>query len=107
MNLTPVTVLTDIKTFFTMTRAVVKGKYKMPWKTFFWVLLCAVYFLSPIDLLPDIVPLLGFADDSAFIIFVLLLVHQDLVAFRQAQQSPKQTILEAEIVDDKDAEKHD
>ncbi|MBP5430469.1 MAG: DUF1232 domain-containing protein [Elusimicrobiaceae bacterium] len=107
MNLTPVTLLTDVKTFFAMTRAVVKGQYKMPWKTFFWVLLCAVYFLSPIDMLPDIVPLLGFADDSAFIIFVLLLVHQDLIAFRQAQQTPKETIIEAEIVDEKDPKKHD
>lgn len=95
----PMVVLSDIQTFFAMTKAIAKGQYKMPWKTFFWVLLCTVYFLSPIDLLPDILPLLGFADDGAFILFVLLLIHQDLITFRQAQQE-KETIIEAEIVDE-------
>lgn len=76
----------------------------MPWKTFFLALICAVYFLSPIDMLPDIVPLLGFADDGAFIVFVLLLVHQDLQTFRQHQIQEKD-IIEAEIVENKDSKK--
>ena len=100
MSQNPVTLLSDVKTFFTMTKAIVKGQYKMPWKTFFWVLLCCVYFLSPIDLLPDILPVLGFADDGAFIVFVLLLIHQDLNNFRLAQQ-PREDIIEAEVVDEK------
>lgn len=91
------TLLSDVKTFFVMTKAIVKGKYKMPWKTFFWVLLCAVYFLSPIDLLPDILPILGFADDGAFILFVLLLIHQDLNTFRQTQYT-QDTVIEAEVI---------
>ncbi len=104
MTSQPLSILGDIGTFFAMTKAIIKGQYKMPWKTFFWVLLCLVYFLSPIDLLPDIVPLLGFADDGAFIVFVLLLLHQDLNTFRQVQQD-KQTIIEAEIVEEE--EHHD
>ena len=82
-----------------MTRAIVAGRYKMPWGTFGWILLCGVYFLSPIDALPDILPVLGFADDGAFLVFVLLLLHKDLSRFRQYQQD-KKTILEAEIVED-------
>jgi len=93
------TLLSDVKTFFVMTKSIVKGRYKMPWKTFFWVMLCAVYFLSPIDLLPDILPILGFADDGAFILFVLLLIHQDLNTFRQTQQQ-QGTVIEAEIIDE-------
>ena len=95
----PATVFSDIQTFFAMVRAIVKGQYKMPWKTFFWILLCLVYFLSPIDLLPDVLPILGFADDGAFIVFVLLLIHQDLMLFRQSQQD-RETVIEAEIVDE-------
>ena len=75
----------------------------MPWKTLGWILLCGVYFLSPIDALPDILPLLGFADDGAFMIFVLLLLHKDLADFRQ-HQLKKNTILEAEIIQ---RDKHD
>lgn len=98
-NQNPIAVLNDVKTFFSMTKAIVKGQYKMPWKTFFWVILCAVYFLSPVDVLPDILPVLGFADDGAFILFVLLLIHQDLNNFRQLKQ-PKDTIIDAEVVNE-------
>ena len=98
MSQNPIMLLNDVKVFFAMTKAIVKGKYPMPWKTFFWVVLCAVYFLSPIDLLPDILPILGFADDGAFILFVLLLIHQDLNNFRQAQQQ-KSNVIEAEIIE--------
>ena len=100
----PTTIFTDVRTFFAMARAIVKGQYKMPWKTFVWGVVCAVYFLSPIDVLPDIVPLLGFADDGAFVVFVLLLIHQDLQNFRQVQ-AQQENVIEAEIVDDKDVKK--
>ena len=99
MSQNPIVLLSDVKTFFAMTKAIFKGQYKMPWKTFLWVILCAFYFLSHIDLLPDILPVLGFADDGAFILFVLLLIHQDLNNFRQSNQS-QETIIEAEIVDE-------
>lgn len=95
----PIALLSDVKTFFTMTKAIVRGQYKMPWKTFFWALLFAIYFLSPVDLLPDILPIMGFADDGAFLLFVLLLIHQDLENFRRTQQQ-QDTIIEAEIVDE-------
>ena len=93
----PITIFNDFQTFFVMLKAIISGQYKMPWKTFFWVILCAVYFLSPIDALPDILPILGFADDGAFLVFVLLLIHQDLNNFRQLQQE-KENIVEAEVV---------
>ena len=105
MSQNPLALLSDVKTFFTMTKAIVQGKYKMPWKTFFWVLLCAVYFLSPIDVLPDILPVLGFADDGAFILFVLLLIHKDLENFRGASHS-QDTIIEAEVVDENNKKTH-
>ena len=105
MSHNPVTLLSDIKTFFAMIKAIVHGKYKMPWKTFGWVILCMVYFLSPIDLLPDILPALGFADDGAFMVFVLLLIHQDLVSFRKTQ-TLKENVIEAEVVD-KEKENND
>ena len=83
-----------------MLRAIVTGHYKMPWGTFIWLVVFVIYFISPIDTLPDVLPLLGFADDGAFLIFVLLLLHKELNNFRQTQQH-KQTIIEAEIVEDK------
>ena len=97
------TILTDLRTCLPLWRAIRTGHYKMPWKTCFWVLLCLVYFLSPIDTLPDIIPILGFADDGAFMVFVLLRIHQELQTFRLDQQQ-KSTTLEAHVINE---EKHD
>lgn len=104
MKFTPAVIFTDIRTFFTMARAVVNGRYKTPWKTVFWAVLCAVYFLSPLDVLPDIVPLLGFADDGAFVLFVLLLIHQDLDQFRR-DQIARGDVVEAEITANQEPKK--
>ena len=56
----------DMKTLFPMAKAIVRGNYKMPWKTFFLAVLCFIYLVSPIDFVPDFLPLLGIADDGAF-----------------------------------------
>ena len=83
-----------------MCRAIITGHYKMPWGVFIWLVIFVVYFISPIDALPDVLPLLGFADDGAFLIFVLLLLHKEIANFNQFQQQQK-TIIETEIVEDK------
>lgn len=65
--------------------AILRGKWKMPWNTLFWAVLCVVYLLSPVDFLPDVMPLIGITDDGAFILLVLTLVHKDVQAFRAAR----------------------
>ena len=100
MNQNPLIILDDVKTFFAMSRAIITRHYKMPWGTFIWLAVLVIYFISPVDALPDVLPLLGFADDGAFLIFVLLLLHKELNNFRQYQQQ-QQTIIEAEVVEDK------
>ena len=100
MNQNPLVILQDIKTFFLLVRAIAAGQYKMPWGLFIWLVIFVVYFVSPIDALPDVLPLLGFADDGAFLIFVLLLIHKELTHFNQLQKEQKD-IIEAEVVEDK------
>lgn len=68
-----------------MAWAVVRGKYKMPWATFFTALLCLVYLLSPADFIPDVLPVLGITDDGTFILLVLAMLHKDLTAYRQSK----------------------
>ena len=80
-----------------MLMAIIRGKYKMPWGTLLWILVCAIYLISPVDALPDMLPLLGIADDGAFVVWVLLRVHKDLADFRSRQQE-KTIILEAEVI---------
>lgn len=88
--------IADIKTIFPMMFAILRGQYKMPWGTLLWIIICVVYLISPTDMVPDILPLLGLADDGAFVIWVLLRVHKDLQNFR-TQQINSKIILEAEV----------
>ena len=102
----PLVIFKDISTFFKMVAAILHRQYKMPWQTLFWAVICLVYFMSPIDLLPDMLPMLGIADDGAFIVFILTLLHKDLATFRQSQED-KSNVIEAEVVqtfDKKDKE---
>ena len=40
----------------------------IPWPVICWVVAALVYFISPLDLVPDFVPVAGYADDAAFLI---------------------------------------
>lgn len=40
-----------------------------------------IYFLSPVDLIPDILPIVGFADDIALITFIYNSVAEELEKF--------------------------
>ena len=97
MKFSPMDIVKDFGSFFPMVWAILRGRWKMPWGTLFWALLCLVYFLSPIDVLQDVLPLLGIADDGAFLLFILALLHKDLEAFRTAKKAGK-TVLEAQVV---------
>jgi uncharacterized membrane protein YkvA (DUF1232 family) len=59
-----------------------KGKYPLPKKTAL-VLTCAfLYLLSPVDIAPDILPLIGFVDDVAVLAFAFSLIKDDLENYR-------------------------
>ncbi len=94
--------MSDIKTFFSMMRAVLQRRYPMPWKTFFVALFCVFYLFSPVDLLPDIMPLLGITDDATFVLLVLALIKQDLNKFKQTTslKPPKEDVIDAGDIKD-------
>jgi len=86
--------MNDIMTFFAMLKAILKRQYPMPWKTFFLAVLCAVYVLSPIDLLPDVMPLLGITDDATFILLVGAVLQKDLNKYRASLKTPKDKVID-------------
>lgn len=77
-----------------MLLAIVKGRFPMPWKTFFTALLCAVYVISPADFLPDVLPLLGIADDATFVLLVLAMIKKDIARFRAGQVQTKDKVID-------------
>ena len=43
----------------------------IPWSTRLWLYALLVYLASPLDLVPDIIPVIGYADDAIITSFVL------------------------------------
>jgi uncharacterized membrane protein YkvA (DUF1232 family) len=59
-------------------RDVARGQYRLPWKTVAALGAALAYFLSPIDLIPDFIPLTGFLDDAAVLGIVFAAAEADL-----------------------------
>jgi uncharacterized membrane protein YkvA (DUF1232 family) len=82
-------VFEDFLLLFRLVRAWITGEYKdVPRKTIFWAILAILYFLSPLDAIPDIFPG-GYLDDIAFISFVLKRIKVDLDLFSGWEKSRK------------------
>ncbi|MEZ4901079.1 MAG: YkvA family protein [Spirosomataceae bacterium] len=64
-------------------KAYIKGEYKVvPWKTLTSIISVLIYFLSPIDVLPDFLPVIGLTDDIALVVWLFNAISDDLEAFR-------------------------
>lgn len=63
---------------FAMFRDMFIGRYKASFITKVAVLLGLLYILSPMDLIPDFIPLLGWADDGAVLYFLVQRLKSEL-----------------------------
>lgn len=73
------------ESFFTMGRllkAYATGKYKgVPWKSLLLIAAAIIYFVNPIDLIPDWIPGLGITDDLGILMTVYKSVSADIDKF--------------------------
>jgi uncharacterized membrane protein YkvA (DUF1232 family) len=73
----------ELMSFIRLIRAWAKGSYRhAPWKSLALIIGAILYFVSPLDAIPDIIPVLGFMDDAFIIAFVMRQVRKDIAAFR-------------------------
>jgi uncharacterized membrane protein YkvA (DUF1232 family) len=73
----------DAATLIRMVRETLRGGYRrLPKRTVIAMIAGLVYFVSPLDLIPDVLPLLGFVDDAAVLFWVVRQVRRDLDDFR-------------------------
>jgi uncharacterized membrane protein YkvA (DUF1232 family) len=59
-------------------RDVMRGRYRLPWKTAAALAAALAYFLAPVDAIPDLIPLTGFIDDAAVLALVFGTAESDL-----------------------------
>jgi len=82
-----------LMTFLRLILAYARGDYRhVPWETVTLVVAAVLYFLMPIDVLPDVFVGLGFVDDAAVIAWVMNTVGPELGKFRQWEASRGQSV---------------
>ena len=60
----------SLQTFLRLLRAQLAGKFRTPADSVLVLVAAIIYFVSPFDLIPDSVPVLGLMDDAALITWV-------------------------------------
>ena len=76
--------LNDLCEIFELLRDRVTGRYKeIPWRTIAALTGALIYALSPIDLLLDFIPGIGFLDDAIVIGLAVKLAQPDLDKYRE------------------------
>ena len=72
----------QIKLGFEMLKDYRSKKYtSIPWKTIALVTAALLYFLNPMDFIPDFMGFLGFTDDAIVIAFVFNSIKQEMIKY--------------------------
>ncbi len=71
----------QVYTLGRMVRAYAQGHYHIPWRTLLTVLAGLLYFLNPLDLVPDVLPILGLTDDLAVLAWVYGATAEEIKKF--------------------------
>jgi|SRR5699024_6725073 len=69
----------DVKVMLSLIKDYWNGSYReIPWWAISAVVAALLYVLSPIDLIPDFIPVVGYMDDAAIVAMCLRMVEQEL-----------------------------
>jgi uncharacterized membrane protein YkvA (DUF1232 family) len=82
--------LETVKLFFSLLKDYYKGAYReIPWVSIAAIVATIVYVVSPIDLIPDFIPFVGYIDDAAMLALVLKMVRLDVEQYKRWRNSNK------------------
>ncbi len=71
-----------------MVKAYASGRYRnVPWKSILWFTAGLIYFIMPIDLIPDFIPITGLVDDLSVIIWIYRNFDEDIQEFLEWEKA--------------------
>lgn len=80
-------IASDVAVLFDMVKDYADGSYReVPKRTVFAAAVALLYVLNPFDLIPDFIPGIGYADDSAVLLLVVKSIRADLDDYRSWTQ---------------------
>jgi uncharacterized membrane protein YkvA (DUF1232 family) len=65
----------------------VDPKFVLPWRTTAGIIFALAYFISSFDLIPDVVPVLGFLDDALVIAEVVYMFSADIRRYEETRRA--------------------
>jgi len=75
--------INDIRILISMVKDYSSGTYReIPWLAISAVVAALIYVLSPVDLIPDVIPFVGFIDDAAVVAACLKLIELQLKEYK-------------------------
>ena len=87
---------TTLQTLFRLIRAAVAGEYTgVPTGTLLAAVAVLIYFISPIDLIPDFIPVLGLVDDVALVAWFSLTIKTEIDKFHEWELTRPQDVTAA------------
>ncbi|AWK51595.1 hypothetical protein DIC82_11400 [Clostridium beijerinckii] len=76
--------ISDIACMVSLVRSYIKKEYTdIPIGTIISIVSTLIYILSPVDLIPDCIPVVGYLDDLALLSWVLKLIHSDVEEYKK------------------------
>jgi uncharacterized membrane protein YkvA (DUF1232 family) len=83
----------DVKTLVGMVRDYVRGDYReVSWKSIAAAVVALLYVADPIDLVPDVIPVVGQLDDEATLLLAIYLIGDDLWRYRAWRETREEVM---------------
>lgn len=86
--------LSDIVCLVSLVRSYIKKEYTdIPLGTIISIVATLTYIVSPIDLIPDTIPGVGYLDDIGLLVLTLKFIHSDVEEYKQWREKNNKDVI--------------